>query len=117
MPKVNVGWIIFFSLLTGFLVWAYGEYFKLPKKTVTIKPRKDYDIITLKLPNSIDTEVFGSKYWEAFHTLADMIPCSLCREDAVKMMVFVHDIVNKKIGHPVFDKQNYDKWIKKLCKE
>ena len=113
--KVNVGWVVFFTVLGGFLVWIFNQYIKLPSKTVTIMPRKEYDIVTLKLPNSVDAEVFGSKYWEAFHTLAKMIPCSICRKDAVPMMRFVHDIVNKKVGNPVFDKENHDKWIEKLC--
>ena len=118
--KVNVGWVVFFTVLGGFLVWIFNQYIKLPSKTVTIMPRKEYDIVTFKLPNSGNTQIFGSKYWEAFHTLAEMIPCSICRKDAVPMMSYMHDLVNYKINHTpnfneIFDKKNFEKWIDKSC--
>lgn len=62
----------------------------------------------------MDTDVFGPEYWKAFHTLAEMIPCSICRKDAVPLLTFTHDIVNKKLGKSTFDQENYDKWTKRV---
>lgn len=113
--KINIGWLIFFSLLSAFLVWVYLEYIKIPLQTVTIQKRKNYDIVTLKLPNSSDPDIFGSKYWESLHILMDTIPCSACRYEAVPFMKFFHDYVNKKTGKKMMYPENYEKWIKKLC--
>lgn len=59
------------------------------------------------LPKTVDTTVFGPKYWSAFHTLAENIPCSGCRGFAEKFMVFFHDMVNKKLGKPLYDEKNF----------
>lgn len=112
--KVNVGWVVFFSLLAGAIVWAYREYLWLPLKTVTIDKRRNYDLMTLKLPNSMDTEVFGKKYWESLHAIAGNIPCSMCRNDAMPMMVFMHDLVNFKLKKDIYSEKNFKRWIDKV---
>lgn len=109
---MKVGHVIFFSFLAGLLVWLYMEYFHLPQKTVTVKPRGNFDIVTLKLPNSIDTKVFGRPYWESFHKLAEMVPCSICQHKAVSFMSFFHDVVNIRTGKSFYDRANFDKWVK-----
>lgn len=111
---MKVGWAIFLSLLVGFLVWLYMEYCT-PDETVTIKNRKHYDIVTFKLPNSVDTDVFGSKFWEARHKLAELTPCSICRTEAISHEIFFHDLVNLKTGKKVMYPENFDKWVKKIC--
>jgi hypothetical protein len=60
------------------------------------------------LPTSSDPAVFGPKYWEAFHSLAHQIPCQACRGFAEKFIIFFHDVVNKKLGRPVYDQANYN---------
>lgn len=72
--------------------------------------------ICYDLPTSVDTEIFGPKYWEAFHDLAHRIPCTGCREEAESFVRFWHDSVNKKLGKPIFDKQNYQLWLNKITK-
>lgn len=112
---INIGWLILFALLLIAATYLLTDYFNEPSKTITVKPRKDYDIITLKLPNSTDPDVFGSDYWKARHFLANMTPCPSCRAEAVSHEIFFHDIVNAKTGKKLFNQENYDGWIKRLC--
>lgn len=60
------------------------------------------------LPDNSDPSIFGPPYWAAFHDLAHKVPCPTCRTFAEKFMVFFHDVVNKKLDKPIYDKQNYD---------
>jgi hypothetical protein len=113
--NIHIGWLIAGAFFLIALAYFFTDYFSEPSDTVKVKNKKDYDIVTFKLPNSIDADVFGPEYWKAYHKLTDMIPCSICRKDAVPMMRFVHDIVNKKLKKPIYDKENYDKWIARLC--
>lgn len=115
--NVHIGLLIFGAFVLILLTYLGTEKYNEPTQPVTIKKRKDYDIVTFKLPNSIDAEIFGPEYWRAFHTLSEMIPCSICRNDAVPMFRFVHDVVNKKLKKPLFDKENYDKWVERVCEK
>lgn len=72
-------------------------------------------ILTYRLPNSVDTEIFGPYYWGALHNVVDNIPCSICRNDAKPMMVFMHDLVNYKLDKPIFNPENFDKWAAYVC--
>lgn len=66
--------------------------------------------INFRLPTSVDPSVFGPEYWKAFHTLAEKVPCGLCRGFAEKFIVFFHDTVNLKLGKKLHDPENYDKF-------
>lgn len=112
---IHIGWLLFFGVLLIAIGYHLNEYLYVPSKTFTVRKDRNFDIITLKLPNDVDPQVFGSKYWEAFHKLAEMIPCAGCRSNAVPFMRFFHDIVNKETGKKLYDKANYDRWIKELC--
>jgi len=114
---INIGWLIFFGLVLIFAVHLLTDYFNEPTETVTIKHKKDFDIITLKLPNSHDPDIFGPPTWEARHFLAKWTPCPGCRAEAVSHEIFFHDWVNKKTGKGIKYKGNYDKWVKKICEE
>lgn len=115
--KVHIGLLIFGAFLLILITYFGTEKYNEPTKPVTIKKKKDYDIVTFKLPNTIDADIFGPEYWRAFHTLADMIPCAICRNDAVPMFRFVHDLVNKKLKKKLQYPENYDKWIERICKK
>lgn len=97
--------------------WVYMEYFYIPADTVTIKSRKNYDIVMLRLPNDPNPEVFGAPFWEARHTLAELTPCPTCRLDAVTHEEFFHDWVNKKLKKKMEYPENYVEWINRLCNE
>ena len=70
--------------------------------------------ICYELPVTPETKVFGPKYWEAFHDLANRIPCGNCRQAGSSFMVFFHDLVNMKLGKPIYNKENFDGWVEKI---
>jgi len=113
--NIHIGWLVFWGLIILGIGWQLNNWFKIPFKTVSLRKTGNFDIVTLKLPNSVDTNVFGSKYWEARHFLAELIPCSLCRIDAVSHEKFFHDYVNSKTGKNKKYPDNYNDWIKKIC--
>lgn len=113
--NVHIGWLLFGAFILILITYFGTEKYNEPTDTVTFKKKKDYDIVTFKLPSTIDATIFGPEYWKAFHTLAEMIPCSICRKDAVPMFRFVHDVVNKKLKKKLHDPENYDKWVERIC--
>lgn len=116
MSKIPAWWLLI-SLLIGIAAAViFLKFFFIPDKTVSIGERPQYDVVTLKLPRSIEADIFGPKYWEAFHTLTNRIPCSICRDKAVPFMSFFHDVVNQSTGKPIFNKENYNKHIDLICK-
>ena len=112
---MKIGWAIFLSLLVGFAVWVYMEYWYLPTQTVTIKTRRDFNVVTLRLPTSGNTEVFGAPFWEARHKLAELTPCSICRNEAISHEKFFHDFVNRKTGKDMKYPDNFNEWVKAIC--
>lgn len=72
-------------------------------------------LVVYSLPRTHDPETFGPNYWKAIHSLVNKVPCPSCREDGKSLFVFAHDVVNKKIGKPIFDQQNYNKWKDHIC--
>lgn len=116
-PTIHIGWLLLFAIILLAAGWFANEWMNAPQQTVTIKKGKEFDIITLKLPNNPDPEIFGSKFWEALHSIVEDIPCPACRSKAVPFMKFFHDVVNKSLKKPLYDKDNYDFWINYLCKK
>lgn len=76
-----------------------------------ISHNKNKEKVCYDLTKNPDPAVFGPQYWAAFHNLASRVPCGTCRGFAEKFMVFFHDVVNRKINHPIFDQKNYDEMI------
>lgn len=114
--KISV-WFILLALAVGAAaMYVFFMNFYEPAETITIKNRPLNKVVFLKLPKSIEAEVFGPKYWEAYHKLTEMIPCSICRDKAVPFMRFFHDVVNKETGKEIFDKENYNRHIDMICK-
>lgn len=112
--NVHVGWLIFSAFLLIITTYIIGKVIDEPTETVTVKNRKNYDIVSFRLPNSIDPDVFGPAYWKARHKLAEMTPCISCKAEAVSHEKFFHDYVNKKIDKKVAFPENYSKWKFKL---
>lgn len=56
--------------------------------------------------NSV-AEVVGPYTWGIIHQLVEEFPCAPCAEDGAKLMRFTHDIVNMKLGKPLFDAGNF----------
>jgi len=68
------------------------------------------------LPKDHNPEKFGKFYWFALHDIVNRIPCPGCRQEAVPMLSFMHDLVNFKIEKPLFDKENFYKHVEEICK-
>lgn len=67
------------------------------------------------LPTTKDPDKFGPSWWFAFHDLASKVPCPSCREEAVSFMSFFHDVINQKLKKPLYNKENFDMWVTKIC--
>lgn len=115
MSKISAWWLLAALAVGLALAYLYFQFIYTPDEAVTIRTRKNYDVITLSLPNSKDADIFGPKYWAALHAITDRIPCSICRDKAVPFMSFFHDVVNKETGKELFDKQNFNKHIDMIC--
>lgn len=114
-PKIHIGWLVFFGLLLIALGYHIHDWFYVPFKTITVKEKKNFDIITFKLPNSHDPDIFGAPYWKARHFLSEMTPCPSCRKEAVSHEIFFHDFINKKLKKNLYNPENFDKWVEKIC--
>ena len=77
------------------------------KRGANILPESEYDFFTGK-PIHI-----GKLAWAIMHSTADLLAysCTDCG-DAEGAVIFLHDIINLKLGKPVFDKKNFAKWAK-----
>jgi len=49
----------------------------------------------------------GSKVWAERKRINKKIECESCRDTAEHIETFSHDIVNGKLGKPIFDKKNF----------
>lgn len=113
MSKISAWWILPVLAIGIIGAWLFFKFVYQPSTTVSVSKRPRNDIVTLKLPRTAE---FGPEYWKAFHALAAMIPCSICRDDAVPLEVFKHDIVNGMIEKPIFpfDRANWKLWVNKI---
>lgn len=75
---------------------------------------KNFDVLTLKLPRSPDADIFGPEYWKVKEYIQNLIPCSVCRNDAVPFGSFEHDFVNLKTGKTLYDQNNWKEHVKKI---
>lgn len=98
MKNLSTAIIIILAIAVIFLIYKYHE--KCAGKTCFDLPEHG--------PN------WGSKYWNAIHTIADMIPCSICHDDGVELFKFSHDLVNYKLGKKIWDQKNFDTWVQKI---
>lgn len=68
---------------------------------------------------SIDTEncggmctgYDGSKEWQKIHAAVEDIGCETCRDEGRKLMTFTHDVVNARLGKPIYDKKNFHEFV------
>lgn len=114
--KISVWWLISVIIISVSVMYIYINYIHIPSQTVNISKRKNYDVITAVLPNSLDMDITGPKYWQLYNALDNNIPCSICRNKAVPLGTFRHDIVNGINGKSIFpfDKQNWKMWVAKV---
>lgn len=67
------------------------------------------------LPSDSDPEKFGPQYWKCLHGTVSKIPCPACQGEAVEMMSFFHDAVNWRLKKPIYNENNFKKWLNKIC--
>ena len=61
----------------------------------------------------------GEHIWAERKQVNAKIECDTCRENAEKLETFTHDVVNAKLGKPIFNKKNFKthaKQIECICK-
>lgn len=114
--KISPWWLLAALSVGIAFTYIYLEFFNDPAETFSVQERKDYDLITLKLPRDHNPMVFGPKYWEAYHRLTERIPCPDCRIKAVPFIKFFHDVVNQELKKPIFDPDNFNKHIDLISK-
>ena len=112
--KISAYWLIPVIIVAVAVTIIYLQFIRVPDNTVSVSKRKEYDVVTLALPNSIDAQVFGPKYWKANEFLDANIPCSICRNKAIPLGSFKHDIVNAMNDKPIFNKENWKFWVDKV---
>lgn len=108
------GWIwgILVLLVIIIVIYYYRKQLlggKAISKSIT--PDGGEKILTYRLPTDIDPEYFGKYYWAAIHNMASEIPCGSCRYKWETFTKFGHDLVNSRLGKPIFDQKNYDEWM------
>lgn len=113
--KISIWWLV--PVIAAAIIIIYVLQYKyIPKKDITIRKHKNYDVITAVLPNTIDMDITGPKYWKLYDALDNNIPCSICRNKAVPLGTFRHDIVNGINNKSIFpfDKTNWKLWVSKV---
>jgi len=60
------------------------------------------------------SECWGPIIWSYLHGIVDAIPCPKCRSEGQKLMIFIHDIVNVKLGKEIYDKRNFREVLAEL---
>lgn len=116
--KRGLGWGIVALLIILIIIYYYSQKQKevgAKRVSKVISEDGQDKILTYRLPTDMDTEVFGPHYWAALHNLVENIPCSICRNDAIGLMRGMHDVVNVKLDKPVYDKENFDKFLAHVC--
>lgn len=114
--KISAWWILAAVVITIAALFIYHQFLYIPGEIVTKYKRKNYNILTFRIPNSIDMEISGPPIWEAKKALNENIPCSICRNKAIPLGIFEHDIVNGMTEKPIFpfDKTNWKLWVSKI---
>lgn len=50
----------------------------------------------------------GKKIWQELEKTVKKIDCESCREHAVKLISFLHDVVNGGLGKPLYNEKNFN---------
>lgn len=53
----------------------------------------------------------GSKIWAERKKINSKIDCESCRVEADLLETFTHDLVNARLGKPIFNKPNWNKFV------
>ena len=56
----------------------------------------------------------GVKIWQELEKTVKKIDCETCRDHALELINFVHDVVNAGLGKPLFNEKNFIKIYKQI---
>ena len=51
----------------------------------------------------------GKKIWQELERTVKKIDCETCRDHAIELVSFWHDVVNAGLGKPLFNPKNFNK--------
>jgi hypothetical protein len=106
-------WILIIAILVvAIIIIYYNNYLEPSVPTISKRLNGDKTLksITYTLPTVVDPTQFGPYWWSALHDFVSEIPCVACREKAVSFQRYFHDLVNRRLEKPIFDKENFDYW-------
>lgn len=108
--------VIFFLVVIVAIVIYFRNKDNEPTERISKSISSDGEekILTYRLPTSMDSDLYAP-YWEALHSITSEIPCSICRKDAEKRMIFFHDSINAKLSKDIYDMANWKKYLTELC--
>ena len=116
---MKINWILglFFLVVIILIIIHFNNKKDIPSDIISksISPDGEEKILTYRLPTSMDTDVFGPKFWAAYHNLSEELPCSICRNEWTSFMIFAHDYKNYSLKKKIYNQDNFDKWLTKLC--
>ncbi len=114
--KISAWWLLAVLIIGLSAAFVFLKFFYVPAEVVTKYKRKNYNLLTFRIPNSLDMDISGPAIWEAKKALNESIPCSICRNKAIPLGSFEHDIVNGMIDKKIFpfDKANWKLWVNKV---
>lgn len=56
----------------------------------------------------------GSHIWKAIREAVNKIECEHCKEDGLKLVSFMQDVVHVGLGQKIYDKKNFDSMSKRI---
>lgn len=57
-------------------------------------------------------EQLGRKAWAQIHGACNILQCSICKNECITLTSGIHDVVNIKLGKPIFNRNQLMKFFK-----
>lgn len=67
-----------------------------------------------KPPLLFNTGYDGSKVWSELHRIVENIPCGSCSVEGQSLLNAMHDIINLRLGKPIYDLKNMKFFMEEL---
>ena len=61
----------------------------------------------LPLDTPLEEEGAGSSWWRQLEAVAESIPCSGCKAEALSLISGMHDLVNHRLKQPLYNEENF----------
>ena len=63
--------------------------------------------LPLDTPLYKEGEGAGSSWWQQLEAVAESIPCSGCKAEALSLISGMHDLVNHRLKQPLYNEENF----------